>query len=594
MLNSWRLIALALTVAALVVGPFWVLRSANLASEQATLLVSHTHQVEARVRQAMAETRNAEAAALAMALHVQTPRLGQRLERSVPAARAALDQLQALLRDNPEQLVRLGRLRANMEERLRIIGQLPGIDSTAQMHEVITTMVERYAIDPLALELIAEEQRLLQARERRAVQLAAQASGLGWGALITQLLLLLGLLLLTARGLVQRAAIEAGANRSQVRAGLILDTVREPIAVLNKQLRVVMHNAAFAELYAMPETATDTPLMDVGNGAWRNEEVLRRLMDVANRNRELWDFALDQRSADGVARSMLLNAVRMPLPDSDDIAVLLTASDVSAQQAAQRQILELNQQLQGKVEQISDVNRELEAFSYSVSHDLRAPLRHVAGFADKLKRHLGNTSDEKTERYLSVIGDSARRMSQLIDDLLVYSRLGRSAMRLQAVDMQTVVAEKRAMLDANMHTELPGHRIHWKIAPLPIVLGDENMLRQVWLNLLGNAVKYSAKSEPATIEVGYSRQDDGSHRFSVRDNGVGFDTAYAGKLFGVFQRLHGAGEFEGTGIGLASVRRVIVRHGGEIGFDAAPDQGALFWFTLPATGDLSYPASQAQ
>ena len=594
MLNSWRLIALALTVAALVVGPFWVLRSANQASEQATLLVSHTHQVEARVRQAMAETRNAEAAALAMALHVQTPRLGQRLERSVPAARAALDQLQALLRDNPEQLVRLGRLRANMEERLRIIGELPGIDSTAQMHEVITTMVERYAIDPMALELIAEEQRLLQAREQRAAQLAAQASGLGWGALITQLLLMLGLLLLTARGLAQRAAIEAGANRSQVRAGLILDTVREPIAVLNKQLRVVMHNAAFAELYAMPETATDTPLMDVGNGAWRNEEVLRRLMDVANRNRELWDFALDQRSADGVARSMLLNAVRMPLPDSDDIAVLLTASDVSAQQAAQRQILELNQQLQGKVEQISDVNRELEAFSYSVSHDLRAPLRHVAGFADKLKRHLGNTSDEKTERYLSVIGDSARRMSQLIDDLLVYSRLGRSAMRLQAVDMQTVVAEKRAMLDANMHTELPGHRIHWKIAPLPIVLGDENMLRQVWLNLLGNAVKYSAKSEPATIEVGYSRQDDGSHRFSVRDNGVGFDTAYAGKLFGVFQRLHGAGEFEGTGIGLASVRRVIVRHGGEIGFDAAPDQGALFWFTLPATGDLSYPASQAQ
>lgn len=593
MLTSWRLVALALAVAALLIGPFLMVRSANRASADATAWVSHTYEVDARARELLAEVRNAEAAALAMALRVQAPRLQQRLSRSLPAAATALERLQTLLSDNPAQLVRLGRLRENIDGRLNAIRRLPQLEETAQVHATVHEMVERYPIDPLALELIAAEQTLLRQREQRADQLRQRADALGWGALLAQLLMLTGLLVWTARGITHRIAMEARASRLQTRAALILDTVREPIAVLDRKLRVVLRNAAFDELYAVPADSTEPSLPEVGNGAWQNEEALRRLADVGNRNRELWDFSLDQRSADGVTRSMLLNAVRMALPDSDDITVLLTASDVSAQKAAQREILDLNRQLEGKVEQISDVNRELEAFSYSVSHDLRAPLRHVAGFADKLRRHLGDARDEKTTRYLDIIGDSAKRMSQLIDDLLVYSRLGRSAMRMQSVDMQSLVAEKRPMLDANAEADNPAHRIQWKIAPLPIVIGDENMLRQVWLNLLGNAVKYSMRSEPAQIEVGYRRLDDGAHRFSVHDNGVGFDMAYAGKLFGVFQRLHGAGEFEGTGIGLASVRRVIMRHGGQIGFDAVPGQGATFWFTLPPISDASQTSPTA-
>jgi light-regulated signal transduction histidine kinase (bacteriophytochrome) len=248
--------------------------------------------------------------------------------------------------------------------------------------------------------------------------------------------------------------------------------------------------------------------------------------------------------------------------------------------------------LQGKVEQVSEVNRELEAFSYSVSHDLRAPLRHIGGFADKLGRHLGERNDEKTTHYLQTISQAARRMSRLIDDLLVYSRLGRSAMRLQPVDLQSLVEEVRAMLDANNAQDHPGHRIEWRIAPLPILVGDENMLRQVWLNLLSNAAKYSAGSEPATVEVGYRRLDDGDYEFTVADNGVGFDMAYAGKLFGVFQRLHSVAEFEGTGIGLASVRRVLARHGGNIRAESAPGLGARFTFTLPASGDAPATGSQ--
>ena len=158
-------------------------------------------------------------------------------------------------------------------------------------------------------------------------------------------------------------------------------------------------------------------------------------------------------------------------------------------------------------------------------------------------------------------------------------------MRLQPVDMQSVVDETRALLDANNANDHPGHRIDWRIQPLPIVVGDENMLRQVWLNLLSNAVKYSARSEPAVIEVGYRRLEEGDYEFTVADNGVGFDMAYAGKLFGVFQRLHGVSEFEGTGIGLASVRRVLARHGGAIRAESTPGEGARFTFTLPAPGD---------
>jgi light-regulated signal transduction histidine kinase (bacteriophytochrome) len=169
----------------------------------------------------------------------------------------------------------------------------------------------------------------------------------------------------------------------------------------------------------------------------------------------------------------------------------------------------------------------------------------------------------------------------------VYSRLGRSAMRLQAVDMQSLAQETRSMLDANARMDQPGRNIQWKLSALPVVVGDENMLRQVWLNLLGNAVKYSVNSQPAIIEVEHRYDEERNHHFSVRDNGAGFDMAYAGKLFGVFQRLHSASEFAGTGIGLASVRRVLTRHNGRIWAESRPGEGATFHFILPSNAELA-------
>jgi light-regulated signal transduction histidine kinase (bacteriophytochrome) len=327
-------------------------------------------------------------------------------------------------------------------------------------------------------------------------------------------------------------------------------------------------------------------LADVATGAWNDPAFLQRLRDVLLRDRELWDYELVQRPANGLSRTLLVNAQRMPLPDREERVILMTASDITPRKASEDRIRQLNRQLEGKVDQVSEVNRELEAFSYSVSHDLRAPLRHIAGFAEKLGKHLGEDADDKSRHYLDVIGTSARRMSALIDDLLVYSRLGRSALRNQPVDMQSMVDEVRAMLESNAAAEHPGHRIEWRIAPLPIVLGDENMLRQVWTNLLGNAVKYSMQRPVARIEVAYRQGEGGAHEFEVSDNGAGFDMQYAGKLFGVFQRLHKASEFPGTGVGLASVRRILLRHGGRIAAEAEPGRGATFRFSIPA-GDAA-------
>jgi PAS domain S-box-containing protein len=357
---------------------------------------------------------------------------------------------------------------------------------------------------------------------------------------------------------------------------MILQAVREPIALLDHNLRTLLVNAAFSELYGVSEERRTEHLDDIGQGAWADEVLQQRLRDVLSRDRELWDFELTQRTIDGVERHVVINARRLQQQDSERPALLLTVSDVTARALVEQQVKELNHQLEGKVTQISDVNRELEAFSYSVSHDLRAPLRHITAFAQKLEHHLGEPVDDTTRHYLGVIREASGRMAQLIEDLLVFSRLGRGALRLQAVDMQALVEEARQLAEG----DAPGRDIQWNVAPLPVVVGDENMLRTVWQNLLGNAVKYTGQRELARIDVSVRRDDAGDYEFTVADNGAGFDMRYLDKLFGVFQRLHKASEFPGNGIGLANVRRIVMRHGGQVWAEGEPGQGATFRFTL--------------
>ncbi|HEL3786235.1 TPA: PAS domain S-box protein [Stenotrophomonas maltophilia] len=587
--DRWRLPALALAAAAIIVVPWLTLRKLQQDSEQAMAWVNHTQAVGVALQQLQADVRDVESAALTLSKGVDAPGLRERMAKAneIPGRLAELGRM---TRDNPDQLIRIGRIESMLDGRLAVARELARSEPNSDQRELVQDLSTRYPIRGLVEELQASEQKLLTLRAEQAARQRKQTELVSWSSLAIQLALLGLVLWLLQRQIGRRLHAERQSLRSAARAASVLQTVREPIVLLDRDLRVQLHNPAFAELYGLQDERADGLLLEtVGDNAWQDPVVRQRLADVLSRGRELWDFEHEQRTADGMVRYMLLNARRMPLPDTDDEVVLLTISDVTMQRAVQLRVEELNRQLEGKVAQVSEVNRELEAFSYSVSHDLRAPLRHVAGFSDKLSRHLGDQADDKSRHYLEVISSSARRMAALIDDLLVYSRLGRAAMRQQAVDMQSLVADTRAMLDSNLQAEAENsghaHHVEWSIAPLPIVVGDENMIRQVWLNLLGNAVKYSGNREPAKIRVDYQQQPDGGHQFTVSDNGAGFDMTYAGKLFGVFQRLHKASDYPGTGIGLASVRRVLTRHGGRIWAEAEPDVGATFHFYLPPAID---------
>ncbi|MBN4972768.1 PAS domain-containing protein [Stenotrophomonas maltophilia] len=587
--DRWRLPALALAAAAIIAVPWLTLRKLQQDSEDAMAWVNHTQAVGVALQQLQADVRDVESAALTLSKGVDAPGLRERMAKANDLP-GRLAELGRMTRDNPDQLIRIGRIESMLEGRMALARELAKSEPNSDQRELVQDLSTRYPIRGLVEELQASEQKLLTQRAEQAARQRKQTELVSWSSLVIQLSLLGLVLWLLQRQIGRRLYAERQSLRSAARAASVLQTVREPIVLLDRDLRVQLHNPAFAELYGLQDERADGLLLDtVGDGAWKDPVMRQRLSDVLLRGRELWDFEHEQRAADGMVRYMLLNARRMPLPDTDDEVVLLTISDVTVQRAVQLRVEELNRQLEGKVAQVSEVNRELEAFSYSVSHDLRAPLRHVAGFSDKLSRHLGDAADDKSRHYLEVISSSARRMAALIDDLLVYSRLGRAAMRQQAVDMQSLVADTRAMLDSNLQAEAENsghaHHVEWSIAPLPIVVGDENMIRQVWLNLLGNAVKYSGNREPAKIRVDYQPQPDGGHQFTVSDNGAGFDMAYAGKLFGVFQRLHKASDYPGTGIGLASVRRVLTRHGGRIWAEAEPDVGATFHFYLPPAID---------
>lgn len=264
--------------------------------------------------------------------------------------------------------------------------------------------------------------------------------------------------------------------------------------------------------------------------------------------------------------------------DQEEMEALSVAfSEVLNRRRAERMIEELNEELQRNLRLAEEANRELEAFSYSVSHDLRAPLRHITGFVELLNKRDHGSLDEKSRHYLRVISEAAGKMGVLIDDLLAFSRMGRAEMTSSRVDMDRLVREVVTELSAAEK----GREIDWKISPLPAVEGDPAMLRLVVVNLVLNALKFTRTRPRAEIAIGAVRDRTGETAFYVRDNGVGFDMKYADKLFGLFQRLHASGEFEGSGVGLANVQRIIHRHGGRAWAEGEVDRGAVFWFSLP-------------
>jgi PAS domain S-box-containing protein len=259
------------------------------------------------------------------------------------------------------------------------------------------------------------------------------------------------------------------------------------------------------------------------------------------------------------------------------VAILETSNDITERKRREEEIQGLNQELAKRSMELEAINKELEAFAYSVSHDLRAPVRHIAGFTELLQKKMASVLDEKGNRYIAMILDSAKRMGNLIDDLLAFSRIGRAETQKTLVSMAQLVRE--AIGEVRQDTE--GRNISWKIGTLPDFYGDRSMLRLVLVNLISNAIKFTRTRKQAEIEIGCTSGNGDDLVVFVRDNGVGFDMKYVNKLFGVFQRLHESAAFEGTGIGLATVQRIIHRHGGKVWAEGAVDSGATFYFSAP-------------
>jgi len=289
-----------------------------------------------------------------------------------------------------------------------------------------------------------------------------------------------------------------------------------------------------------------------------------------------WDGELKKTRADG---TWVIVASRWSLRRDEQgrpAAILETNNDITERERREQEIRTLNEELGKRTADLESTNKELEAFAYSISHDLRAPLRHMAGFTELLQKNTASLLNEKSKRYVVMILESAQRMGNLIDDLLSFSRLGRAETHKTMVSLEQLVDE--ALTEVRQDTE--GRNIVWRVGGLPAWYGDRSMLRLVLVNLISNAVKFTRTRSQAEIEIGCMDQEQDQLVMFIRDNGVGFDMKYVSKLFGVFQRLHSPEAFEGTGIGLATVQRIVHRHGGRAWAEGLVDKGATFYFSL--------------
>ena len=320
------------------------------------------------------------------------------------------------------------------------------------------------------------------------------------------------------------------------------------------------------------QTAVTKPIMEIS-------EIARQVMEKR-------DFSLRVRKTTEDEIGYLVDAINDMLAEVGRRQEALEASNVTlGREMTERarvedQLRELNIELERRVDartaQLEAANKELESFSYSVSHDLRAPVRAIIGFSRMLTEEHIRQLDAEAQRLLGIVQSEAHRMGALIDDLLAFSRMGRQAMQMYEVDMTQLARTTYEGLVAHH----PTNNVQFQLGVLPRARGDRSLLGQVWANLLANALKFSSKEPNPRIEVS-AISDETEHVYFVRDNGVGFDPRYQSKLYGVFQRLHDAGDFPGTGVGLALVQRIVTRHGGRVWADSKPNEGATFYFTLP-------------
>lgn len=357
-------------------------------------------------------------------------------------------------------------------------------------------------------------------------------------------------------------------------AEAIVETVREPLIVLNKDLRTVTANQAYYKIFkTLPDRTENRYFFDIQDGMWNLPGLRQLLEDTTRQSASFSDFEVAYERVGDDRRVMLMNARRIAREGSE--LVLLAIEDITDRRMSEEKIKKLNTDLQHNLNELASANRELEAFSYSVSHDLRAPLRTIMGFSELLFKGYADKLDDKGKKHLTWVANGAEKMNQIIDELLYLSRISRQDVKRQDVDLSKIAGS----LVAELRQAQPDRSVAAEIKEGIIASVDPQLIKVALSNLLGNAWKFTSKRENARIEFGTFEQE-GKTVYYVKDNGAGFNQEFIPRMFLPFQRLHSEQEFEGTGIGLATVERAVRRHGGKIWAEGKTDEGAAFFFTV--------------
>jgi len=377
--------------------------------------------------------------------------------------------------------------------------------------------------------------------------------------------------------MTERKRAERAVQEAREYAESIVETVRESLVVLDTNLRVISVNRSFCQTFnVIPEDAQGKLIYDLGNGQWNISKLRVLLEEIIPKNNQFENFEVEHEFPAIGPRTMLLNARQIYSKGIGAQMVLLAIEDITARKKAEDEIKKLNEDLKRRAIELQSAYKELETFSYSVSHDLRTPLVVIGGFSRVLLEKYSNHLDAKGQQFLNLIHSKAHRMLQLIDDLLTFSRSEHQQMKQSEIDMGELAKE----IFEELKSIVPEQTLRLDIKTLPPAHGDRSMIRQVFVNLLSNAIKFTRPKGAGVIQIGCMVKEN-QNIYCVKDNGVGFDIRYARELFGVFQQRHSVGEFDGTGVGLAIVQRIIQRHGGQVWAEGEVNKGATFYFALP-------------